>query len=71
MATLEQALALHQAGRLDEADAIYAELIAADPGAIDALNLSGQIDLARRHFDAALAKFARARTLALASPTRG
>jgi predicted O-linked N-acetylglucosamine transferase (SPINDLY family) len=62
--TLEQALALHQAGRLNEADAIYAELIAADPGAVDALNLSGQIDLARRRFDAALAKFARARTLA-------
>ncbi len=35
-ATLQDAFALHQAGRLDEADAIYAELIAADPNAIDA-----------------------------------
>ncbi len=64
MASLEQALALHQAGRLDEAAAIYAALIAADPNAIDALNLSGQIDLAYRRFDAALAKFVRARSLA-------
>ena len=64
MATLEQALALHQAGRLDEAEAIYARLIAADPNAIDALNLSGQIDLAYRRFDAARAKFVRARSLA-------
>jgi predicted O-linked N-acetylglucosamine transferase (SPINDLY family) len=63
-ATLQDAFALHQAGRLDEADAIYAELIAADPNAIDALNLSGQIDLAHRRFDAALAKFVRARSLA-------
>jgi len=64
VATLEQALALHQVGRLDEAEAIYARLIAADPNAVDALNLSGQIDLAHRRFDAALAKFVRARTLA-------
>ncbi len=64
MATLEQALALHQVGRLDEAEAIYARLIAADPNAVDALNLSGQIDLAHRRFDAALAKFVRARELA-------
>ena len=63
-ATLQDALALHQAGRLDEAASIYAALIAADPNAIDALNLSGQIDLAYRRFDAALAKFVRARTLA-------
>ncbi len=63
-ATLQDALALHQAGRLDEADAIYAALIAADPNAVDALNLSGQIDLAHRRFDAARAKFVRARQIA-------
>ncbi len=64
MATLEQALALHRAGRLEEAAAVYAQIIAADPDAIDALNLSGQIDLAYRRFEAALGKFVRARTLA-------
>lgn len=63
MATLEHALALHQAGRLDEAAAIYAALLDADPDAVDALNLSAQIDMTHRRYGAALAKFARARTL--------
>ncbi|MFM7345473.1 MAG: tetratricopeptide repeat protein, partial [Tagaea sp.] len=49
-------------GRLDEARAIYDLLLAADPDDVNALALSGQIDLARRDFAAGLAKFVRART---------
>lgn len=60
--TFERALELHRAGRLDEARAIYDALLAADPDDVNALVLSGQIDLVRRDFPAALAKFVRART---------
>lgn len=60
--SLAQALALHRAGRIDEARAVYDALLAADPDDVDALNLSAQIDLNRRAFDAGLEKFVRART---------
>jgi predicted O-linked N-acetylglucosamine transferase (SPINDLY family) len=60
--SLERALELHRAGRLDEARALYDMALAADPDDVNALSLSGQIDLNRADFPAALAKFARART---------
>lgn len=60
--SLERALELHRAGRLDEARALYDALLAADPDDVNALALSGQIDLNRADFPAALAKFVRART---------
>ncbi len=44
-AMLREAVALHQAGRLDEAGAIYARVLAAQPGQVDALNLAGAIAL--------------------------
>ena len=46
-AMLREAVALHQAGRLDEAGAIYAKVLAAQPGNVDALNLAGAIALQR------------------------
>lgn len=42
-ATLQQAIALHRAGRLDEADKLYQELLKSIPDQADALNLSGLI----------------------------
>ena len=42
-ATIQQALALHQQGRLDEADKIYRAVLAANPYHFDALHLSGAI----------------------------
>jgi tetratricopeptide (TPR) repeat protein len=62
--SLERALELHRAGRLDEARALYGEILRADPGHVDALALSGQIDMARAGYAAALKKFAAARTRA-------
>lgn len=40
-ARLEDALALHQAGRLAEAERLYRQLLAADPGHFDALHFLG------------------------------
>ena len=39
--TLDEALALHRQGRLDEADRIYGDILARDPEHFDALHLSG------------------------------
>lgn len=39
--SVEQALTLHRAGRLDEADRIYRAILAADPRRFEALHLSG------------------------------
>lgn len=51
--TLEQALAHHQAGRLDLAEAGYRTLIAAQPNHADALHLLGGIALQRQAHDQA------------------
>jgi Tfp pilus assembly protein PilF len=40
-AAIEQALALHQAGRFNEAERIYSAILAAAPGRLDALHLLG------------------------------
>ena len=44
---LQAALAAHKAGRLDDADALYDRIIAANPDQADALNLSGMLRLQR------------------------
>jgi predicted O-linked N-acetylglucosamine transferase (SPINDLY family) len=55
-AALERAFAHHQAGRLEEADAGYREILAADPRHFDALHLSGVLALqAGRSVEAAAA----------------
>jgi tetratricopeptide (TPR) repeat protein len=51
--TLQQAVALHQQGRLDEAERLYRQAIAAAPRDFDALHLLGMLELQRgRHADA-------------------
>lgn len=52
-ALLGRAVALHQQGRLEEAQLLYGEVLAADPQQFDALHLSGVI--ARQRGDAARA----------------
>ena len=44
---LNQAVALHQAGRLDEADAAYGRVLQQAPGQFDATHLSGVVALQR------------------------
>jgi Tfp pilus assembly protein PilF len=51
---LRQAVALHQAGRLDEAEATYRGTLAADPGNFDALNLLGVVLYARNRPEEAI-----------------
>lgn len=50
---LQQAMQLHQQGRLDEADACYARVPADDPQMADALHLRGVLMAQRRQFDRA------------------
>jgi tetratricopeptide (TPR) repeat protein len=42
--TLQQAVALHQQGRLDEADKLYSRVLKADRNQFDALHLSGMLN---------------------------
>jgi predicted TPR repeat methyltransferase len=51
----EQALALHRSGRLDEADALYREVLAAEPAHFGALHLRGVIEGQRCHYAEAAA----------------
>jgi tetratricopeptide (TPR) repeat protein len=51
---LKQALALHQAGQLDKAEAYYRAILARDPLNANALHLIGVIDLARQRYAEAL-----------------
>ena len=52
-AQLNQAVALHQAGRLDEAEALYRQVVAQAPGQFDATHLLGVIALQRGDLAAA------------------
>ncbi|MCK9685502.1 tetratricopeptide repeat protein [Scleromatobacter humisilvae] len=52
-AQLNQAVALHQAGRLDEAEALYRQVVAQAPGHFDATHLLGVIALQRGDLAAA------------------
>jgi predicted O-linked N-acetylglucosamine transferase (SPINDLY family) len=58
--TLQEALALHQAGRLDEAAVLYARVRTAAPKNFDAANLAGTLQIQQGRFADA------ARTLAMA-----
>ena len=52
--SFEQALTLHKAGRLEEAEKIYRAVLAADPRHVDALHLSGVLEHQRGRFIDAL-----------------
>lgn len=57
---LDAALAHHRAGRLDEAEALYRELITEDPLNADAHHLMGMLSFARGYYDAAANRIAEA-----------
>ena len=57
---LQEAVALHQAGRLSEAERLYDKVLAIDPGVADALNLKGLIAAANGRIQEALTLFERA-----------
>ena len=59
----KRAVALHQEGRLSEADALYAEILAAHPDFAEALHLKGVIAYDRQNYDGALAMISRAMAL--------
>lgn len=54
MSSLHQAIALHQAGDLDAAEALYREILAGEPEQADALHLLGLVQYARGNGVAAL-----------------
>jgi tetratricopeptide (TPR) repeat protein len=60
LAHLQSAVLLHQAGRLDEAEKIYAKVLKADPRNANALNLMGTIATARARYPEAKKYFERA-----------
>ena len=57
---IDQAISLHQQGRLDEAAALYRKLLAQHPQDAAVLNLLGAVEIQRRHPDAAIAYLDRA-----------
>jgi len=57
---LQQALALHQAGRLDEAQAAYRQVLATDPRHADAWHYLGVLLAQRRDQQGAIAAFGKA-----------
>ena len=59
-ALLHQAVAHHQAGRLDVAEALYSKALESDPSNADALNLLGAIAHGRNQLDRAKGLFERA-----------
>ncbi len=59
-ADIAQATALHREGRLDEAEALYRGVLAADPNQFDALHLLGVIEGQHHRFETALPLLERA-----------
>ena len=57
---LEQALALHRQGKLDEAEGLYRRIVAAAPRDAEALDLYGVLEFQRGRHDAAVPLFERA-----------
>jgi len=57
---LQDALALHQAGRLQEAEALYRQILAGDPGNSDALHLLGVAAHQQGRHDEAMALIVKA-----------
>jgi protein O-GlcNAc transferase len=60
LAQVQQAMALHQAGKLDDAAAIYARVLALDPGQFECVHYLGVAKMQRGHSEEALVLFDRA-----------
>ena len=65
---LQQAMALHQAGRLDDAERLYAQALALAPGTYSALHLMGILRLQQGRLPEALALMEQALTLQPGAP---
>ncbi len=61
---LTEAARLHRSGELAAADRLYGQVLASEPGNIDALHLSGLVAVARGQTEAGLARICRALELA-------
>jgi tetratricopeptide (TPR) repeat protein len=61
--SIDDAVALHRSGRLDEADAIYQAILQQQPDHADALHLSGQLEIQRGNHAAAFGLIRRATEL--------
>ncbi|MBN1569445.1 MAG: tetratricopeptide repeat protein [Acidobacteria bacterium] len=57
---INDAVKLHQAGRLDEAEAVYRQILAVEPAQSDAIHLLGVIAYQRKRFDEAIDLIGRA-----------
>ena len=56
----DRAVSLHREGRWDAANALYREVLAADPGHVEALHLAGVLAMRSGDIDAGIALFERA-----------
>lgn len=61
--TLQQAVQLHQAGRLDEAERLYAQLLSRQPNMFEALHLMGLLRMHQNRLEEAVGFMARALNL--------
>src|SRR5579863_128437 len=57
---LAQAVAAHRQGKLDEAEALYREILSVSPAHFDALHMLGVLYAQRRDYPAAIALIAQA-----------
>ncbi|HEY9843029.1 MAG TPA: tetratricopeptide repeat protein, partial [Candidatus Obscuribacterales bacterium] len=65
---LKQAVRLHQAGRLEEAEAIYQALLQEEPDQAEILNVSGALACQRKDFAGAIRRISQAMALAPQAP---
>jgi predicted O-linked N-acetylglucosamine transferase (SPINDLY family) len=63
MERLKKSVDLHRAGRLDEAEHLYRDIVRVDPGHADALHLLGVIAHQRQDYDTAIESISRAITV--------
>lgn len=68
-ALFQEAMTLHQQGRLEQAQLLYENVLRADPGSADAWHLSGLIFLQRQEFESSASRIGEAIKLNPSNPT--